>query len=76
MGGVDLYDQLIQYYPFARRTKRWTSKLLKYLLQMALQNAYILYSGFRNDQRRLSHMEFLEVAGTALVNFKDVGPLG
>ncbi|XP_064080923.1 piggyBac transposable element-derived protein 3-like [Macrobrachium nipponense] len=40
MGGVDLFDQLIQYYPFARRTRRWTQKLLKYILQLALQNAY------------------------------------
>ena len=42
MGGVDLFDQLIQYYPFTRRSKRWTAKLNKYLLQLAFQNAYVL----------------------------------
>ncbi|XP_064108750.1 piggyBac transposable element-derived protein 5-like isoform X1 [Macrobrachium nipponense] len=69
LGGVDLFDQLIQYYPFARRTRRWTQKLLKYLLQLALQNAYILYCGYNSDTQRLSHFQFLEVAGNALINF-------
>ena len=69
MGGVDLFDQLIQYYPFARRTRRWTTKLHKYLIQLALQNAYILYSGYTTDTTKLSHLKFLEVAWKALVNF-------
>ena len=43
MGGVDLFDQLIQYYPFTRRSRRWTHKLMKYFLQLAIQNAYVLY---------------------------------
>ena len=69
MGGVDLFDQLIQYYPFARRTKRWTHKLTKYLLQVAVQNAYILYCCFSTDAKKMSHLEFMEMAGDALVNF-------
>ena len=70
MGGVDLFEQLIQYYPFARRTRRWTTKLHKYLIQLAVQNAYILYCGDTTDTTKLSHLKSLEVAGEALVNFK------
>ena len=69
MGGVDLFDQLIQYYPFARRSKRWTAKLNKYLLQLAFQNAYVLYLEYSTDRPKLSHSRFLEAAGDGLVNF-------
>ncbi|XP_064078477.1 piggyBac transposable element-derived protein 4-like [Macrobrachium nipponense] len=38
--------------------------------RLPLQNAYILYCGYYNsDFRRLSHIQFLEVAGNALINF-------
>ena len=69
MGGVDLFDQLIQYYPFTRRSKRWTAKLNKYLLQLAIQNAYVLYLEYSTDRPKLSHSRFLEAAGDGLVNF-------
>ena len=69
MGGVDLFDQLIQYYPFTRRSKRWTAKLNKYLLQLAFQNAYVLYLEYSTDRPKLSHSRFLEAAGDGLVNF-------
>ena len=69
MGGVDLFDQLIQYYPFARRTRRWTHKFLKYLLQLAIQNSYVLYCGYTSDQKKMSHLQFMEMAGQALVTF-------
>ena len=69
MGGVDLFDQLIQYYPFARRSKRWTAKMNKYLLQLAFQNAYVLYLEYSTDRPKLSHSRFLEAAGDGLVNF-------
>ena len=71
MGGVDLFDQLVQYYPFTRRTRRWIHKLVKYLLQLAIQNAYILYCGYTDDQRKLSHLQFMELVGNALVDFND-----
>ena len=69
MGGVDLFDQLIQYYPFTRRSKHWTAKLNKYLLQLAFQNAYVLYLEYTTDRPKLSHSRFLEAAGDGLVNF-------
>ena len=71
MGGVDLFDQLVQYYPFTRRTRRWTHKLVKYLLQLAIQNAYVLYCGYTDDRRKMLHLQFMELVGNALVDFKD-----
>ena len=71
MGGVDLFDQLVQYYPFTRRTRKWTHKLVKYLLQLAIQNAYVLYCGYTDDRRKMSHLQFMELVGNALVDFKD-----
>ena len=73
MGGVDLFDQdqLVQYYPFTRRTRRWTHKLVKYLLQLAIQNAYVLYCGYTDDRRKISHLQFMELVGNALVDFND-----
>ena len=71
MGGVDLFDQLVQYYPFTRRTCRWTHKMVKYLLQLAIQNAYVLYCGYGDAGRKLSHLQFMELVGNALVDFHD-----
>ena len=71
MGGVDLFDQLVQYYPFTRRTRRWTHKLVKYLLQLAIQNAYVLYCAYGEAGRKLSHLQFMELVGNALVEFDD-----
>ena len=71
MGGVDLFDQLVQYYSFARRSRRWTHKLNKYMLQLALQNAFTLYCVYSEDQKKLNHAQFIEMAAEALVNFKE-----
>ena len=71
MGGVDLFDQMINYYSFARRRSRWTHKLNKYLLQLAVQNAFVMYTMYTTDRPKLSHYDFLEMAANALVNFDE-----
>ena len=75
MGGVDLFDQFVQYYSFARKTRRWTHKLLMYLLQLGIQNSYILYMTYSPDRKKLSHAQFLEMAACHLMEFnEDVWP--
>ena len=43
MGGVDKTDQLIQTYKSARKTMKWTKKLVFYLLQHATLNAHYVH---------------------------------
>ena len=71
MQGVDLFDQLMGYYTMCRKTRKWTTKLLFYLLQLGIQNAYILYSKFTTDEKsnKLTHRQFLTEVARALINF-------
>lgn len=55
MGGVDLSDQLIQYYSTHRRTARWYSTLLLHFLDIATKNAYVLHCDISNTQQ-VKHM--------------------
>ena len=56
MGGVDLSDQLLNYYSFLRKSMKWSRKLLIHLFNLMILNAYILnrHCGFK----KLSHDEF------------------
>ena len=42
MGGVDLSDQLDQYYTLIRHTIKWWKKLFFHLLNLLIVNAYIM----------------------------------
>jgi hypothetical protein len=46
MGGVDLSDQLMNYYHFLRRTNKWWRKLWVHLLNMVIMNAYVLNKAY------------------------------
>ena len=43
MGGVDKLDQNISYYPFVRKTEKWTKKFVMYLIQISMFNALCIY---------------------------------
>lgn len=43
MGGVDTSDQMNKYYGFSCKTMKWWVKLLFYLINLAVTNAYILH---------------------------------
>ena len=40
MLGVDRLDQMILYYPFTRKTTKWSNKVFFYLLEVSLWNSY------------------------------------
>lgn len=49
MGGVDRFDQLHERYSVGRRSTKWWHRILYYLIDMAIVNAFIL----RNVSRRI-----------------------
>ena len=42
MGGVDLSDQLLNYFTFLHKSTKWSQKLLIHLFNLVILNAYIL----------------------------------
>ena len=43
MGGVDKLDQCVKYYPFTRKSVKWTKKFTFYLFQIAMYNSFVIY---------------------------------
>lgn len=59
MGGVDLSDQILQYYDVLRRCVKWWKKLFFHLLNLMLVNSYKLYRKFGPDgQSKRSHVKY------------------
>ena len=58
MGGVDLADQLMNYYHFLRRSTKWWRKLFIHFFNMLILNAYILNKKFGST--KLTHEEYRE----------------
>lgn len=62
MGGVDLSDQLIQYYSAQRKTMRWYRKLFFHFLDIAATNAYLLHKELAvlGQREAMTHKAFQE----------------
>ena len=58
MGGVDKSDQLLSYYGFCHRTVKWWRRGFFHLLDMAVVNAYVLYTLSEHTGRKLTHEQF------------------
>ena len=57
MGGVDLSDQLMNYYNFLRRSCKWWWKLWVHLFNMVILNGHVLNRAF-GHQNNVSHYEY------------------
>ena len=72
MGGVDHFDQMMNYYSFARRSSRWTKKTIFYLVQLALVNAFAMYNKYGTDgsrRKKRTLRQFHEEIADALMYF-------
>ncbi|KAK4311010.1 hypothetical protein Pmani_017465 [Petrolisthes manimaculis] len=69
MGGVDHYDQMVQYYPLLRRTYKWTRKFMFYLIQMAIFNSFALYKMYALTPRKMALLEYMEHIVEKLLTF-------
>ena len=67
MGDVNLFDQMANCYSFAHQAQRWTKKVVMYLLQLAVQNSYSLYVRHSQDTKKMTLLEYLEMAVESLV---------
>ena len=56
MGGVDLSDQLLNYFSFLRKSTKWSRKLLIHMINLVILNAYILNKHY--GSKNMSHDEY------------------
>lgn len=58
MGGVDLSDQVVQYYDVLRKCVKWWKKLFFHLFNLMVVNSYMLYRKYGEEGRKKTHLEF------------------
>ncbi|XP_028394481.1 piggyBac transposable element-derived protein 4-like [Dendronephthya gigantea] len=59
MSGVDKLDECIQYYPFTRKSVKWTKKFTFYLFQIAMYNAFVIYKDRIPERKCKSLHDFI-----------------
>ncbi|KAG0420566.1 hypothetical protein HPB47_003424, partial [Ixodes persulcatus] len=72
MGGVDMADRMISYYRIKARVKKWTIRVIFNMFDMALSNAWILYTkDMKTKQKKqkdvLKFLDFRFSVGEVLV---------
>lgn len=71
MGGVDLTDQLLEYYHFLRKSCKWWRKLWVHIFNMVILNAFLLNKNF-GLQNKMSQTEYRYILASNLINYTPV----
>ena len=77
MNGVDRLDQMISYYPLARRSYKWYKKFCMYLFSIAMYNSFILYRAAKEDsEKKEKLLNYVLSVCTAWGDLRGVGAEG
>lgn len=79
MGGVDLADQLRQYYPVGRSSKKWYRYIFWFLIDLSICNAFILYNTYRlgHGQAKVKQLTFrTNLARQLIAGYSSTSSLG
>lgn len=74
IGGVDVNDQICQYYDVPRKSVKWWKTLFFHLFNLLLVNSYILYQKFGNPTKRRIHQTFRQELACALMDAATTAP--
>ena len=68
MGGVDKSDQLMSYFPLARRTSKWTTKLFMHLYTLSVIQSSIIYNKLQllNGNKKVPLPQYIKILGKEL----------
>ncbi|XP_060553795.1 piggyBac transposable element-derived protein 4-like [Ruditapes philippinarum] len=58
MGGVDLSDQVVQYYEVLQKSMKWWRKLFLHMFNLMIVNSFILYKIYSEDEKKKTHHDF------------------
>lgn len=58
MGGVDRFDQLRERYAIGRRSAKWWHRILYWLIDLAIVNAFIMYKISRRQESTVDQLTF------------------
>lgn len=59
MGGVDLFDELIKFQGFSRKTVKWTKKFFFYGIDAMRTNSFVITNSFRQKPLTLNEFNLL-----------------
>jgi len=67
MKGLDRTDQYLSYYSFPRKTVKWLKKVVLYLLNCAVFNAFFMYRTL-NTNKKVKYKNFLHKVGRSWIS--------
>ena len=67
MRGIDRADQYLSYYSVLRKTVKWSKKVVLYLLNCALFNAFFVYRTL-NTNKKVKYKNFLHEVGRSWIS--------